>query len=76
MPVTDKTITLNVKSNDEVESLRLGIEGIEGLCPSVQKLVFNGKQLEDGKTLADYEIKNESVIYLYVRLPGGCLVVH
>lgn len=75
MTVAGKTITVHVESTDNVKVLMEKIQKVEGLPPKVQKLLFEGKQLEEGKTLADYEIINESTLHLFIRLPGGCLVV-
>jgi len=68
-----KTMTLDISEDDTIDAIKQKITDKEGIPVDQQRLIFNGKQLEQGRTASDYGLEDGSNIHLVLRLRGGNL---
>mmetsp|Transcript_22619 Transcript_22619/g.45947 ORF Transcript_22619/g.45947 Transcript_22619/m.45947 type:complete len:344 (+) Transcript_22619:149-1180(+) len=69
--LTGKTVAIEVEEGESIEEVKAKIAEKEGIPPEQQRLIFGGQQLQDSKTLDDYDVGDDSTLHLVLRLRGG-----
>ena len=68
------TILEDVYPSNTIQEIKILVQNKEGISPDQQRLIFDGEQLEDGRVLADYGVKHDSILHIVLRLRGGGVV--
>ena len=74
--LTGKTVTIEVEEGESIEDVKAKISEKEGIPPEQQRIIFGGQQLQDGKTIDDYDLSDDSTLHLVLRLVSLSLFRH
>jgi ubiquitin len=69
--LTGKTVSIEIEEGESIEDVKAKIAEKEGIPPEQQRIIFGGQQLQDGKTVDDYNIGDDATLHLVLRLRGG-----
>jgi len=69
--LTGKTVSIEVEEGESIEDVKAKIAEKEGIPPEQQRLIFGGQQLQDSKTIDDYDVGDDATLHLVLRLRGG-----
>lgn len=71
--LTGKTVSIEVEEGESIEDVKAKIAEKEGIPAEQQRLIFGGQQLQDAKTIDDYDVGDDATLHLVLRLVGFIL---